>query len=561
VAAAHPGENEVDDVWLESRQAYVVGDTRPVLLLVAGAVGLLLALACANLINLLLVRATSRERELAIRAALGAGRGRLAWPLLSESLMLAALGGLLGVGLASLLIRLLLTLEPGTLPRRAEIGLDVRVLGFAMALTLACAILCGLLPALRAGRRAPAIRLREGGGSGTGRSARLQVGFAVAQVTLAMVLLVGAGLLGHSLYRLLSVPTGFEGESVLTAHIALPAERYTGRDQVDRFYDQLLGRLEGVPGVEAVGATWALPFSSAYAWWDLAPADADDPEAARTIVVAPIRGDFFRALGMSLLQGRGFGPADNPNAPPVAVVNQTLARTFWPDQDAVGKRLRGIDPESSIEITVVGVVADVKRSGLDVNTEPEAYLPQRQTPWASDMFVAVRASGDPRALTALLRDEVLELDPALPVTGVMTLAERVSESVASPRFRTAIVGGLAVGAALVALIGIYGVLSFVVEQRQREMALRVAVGAQRAQLLSEVLASGLRLTLAGLALGTVGAVAASRALRAFLFEVDALDPLTFAGVAVLFLAAATLASYMPARRAAGADPMVTLRQG
>jgi len=569
VAAEHPGENETDGVWLERRHAALVGGVRPVLLVLLVAVGTLLALACANVTNLLLARSVERRRELAVRSALGAGDARLATAVLAESLLLALWGGGLAVLLTFGATRLLLALDPAGLPRREEIAVDARIVLACAAVALVCGLLCGLVPLLGGAHRVPARALGETArATGDRRSGRLQTALVVVQVALATVLLVGAGVLVHSFHRLISVAPGFQGERVLTARVSPSSAAYPEAADIDRFYGELTERLSTLPGAEAVGATWALPFSHVPASWGgptsasstYAPADGGDATEGTTVELEPVRADYFRAMGMPLRAGRGFTAADRSGAPPVAIVNETLARRFWPGRETVGRSMvKPGSPDSSV--TVVGVVADVKRTGLDQQAQPVAYLPHAQAVWSHSLFVTLRTAGDPEGLARTLREEVWELDPAAAVTGVAVLSDLVSGSVAGPRLRTAVLGALAGTAGGLALIGIYGVLSFTVARRTREIAVRLALGAGRRRVLEEVLARGLAPVALGLVLGGAGAVAATRALRSFLFEVAPLDPLTFAAVPAALLAAGALACWAPARRAAAADPASALREG
>ena len=560
IVAANPNDaNQDAGVRLEGRQDFVTRDVRPVLVVLLGGVLLLLGIACANLANLMLVRATTRARELATRAALGAGRARLLREFVAEGAVLGLGGGLLGVGLAWGAVRTFLVLGPGALPRREEIGLDAQTLALSLALSVACALACTAIPAWRATRRPSGAVLRDGARTtGGSASVRVQGGLVVVQLALALVLLVGAGLLGHSLYRLMDVPTGFDGRAVLTARISLPESRYAEPARVHAFYDALFERLAARPGVTAVGGTWALPFGDVYGSSTKLPTDGtwswDD---AVGIVLAPVRGDYFGALGMRLVRGANFTGRETS---PVTIVNETLARRYWPGQDPVGRQLRGRSADAST-FTVVGVVTDVKRRALDAETEPEMYLPHAQATWsAGDLYVTVRTNGAPLALAPALREAVWALDPRIPVTKLAPLDDVVGESLAAPRFRTVIVATLAAVAGALALVGVYGVLAFVVSMRTRELAVRVALGASRRQMLAGVLGRGLRLTGFGVLLGLGGALAASRMLGSMLYGVTSLDLPTYAGVCALLVSAAALACWVPAQRAANVDPVVSLRE-
>jgi putative ABC transport system permease protein len=555
VAEAFPNGNEVDDVWLEPLRQYQIGDAAPAVLLLVGAVGLLLAIACANLTALLLVRAASLGRELAVRSALGGSPGRIARTFLAEASVLALAGGALGAVVAAGLLRGLAVIAPPELLRRGAPSVDARVLVFCAAISTACALACAFLPARAAARHAPAQALREGAAGSRGRRSRLHDALVVGQVALATVLLVGAGLLGSSLKRLLDQPVGFDSEGVLTLQLNLPRNRYPTAVEAGRFHDALLERLRAHPGVAAVGATWSLPFTPTYAGSTARAEDATDQEPVGVAVV-PVRGDYFEAMGMQLVEGRMFGPEDRADAPPVAIISRSLADAFWPGVSPIGKRVADDEP-----ITVIGVAADVRSRSLDADPQLDMYLPHSQTAWAShDLYFTLRArDGDPEALIATAREAVADLDPALPREGLMPLARRVSSSAAEPRSRSLLVGGFAAAAALLSAIGVYGVLAYRVAQRRPEVALRVALGASRRSVLGRVLARALALGSVGLSLGFAAASLGMPALGAFLFEVSPLEPGVYAAVATLVTAAAAAAGWLPARRAARVDPMSTLR--
>jgi putative ABC transport system permease protein len=559
VRQAYPGESVLDDVWLEPRHAFVVGDVRSTLLVLGGAVLLLFALACVNLANLLLVRGVGRRGELAVRAALGAPAARLRTPLLAESLLLSAIGGAAGLLLAWGLTRALPVLEPGVLPRRGEVGIDGRVALFTTAASLLCALACGWLPAWSIGRSAPGEALHDRTRHAPGmRAGRLQSALVVVQVAAAALLAVGAALLGRSFHSLVTVATGFEPRGVFTAQVPLPPARYPGPADVAAFYETLMERLRRHPGVEAVGGTWALPFSADYASSMMLP-EGGAADAARTVSLAPVRGDYFRAAGMTLVAGRAPGPEDARDTPSVAVVTRALAELFWPAEDPIGKRLVSADGDDGESMTVIGVVADVKRRALDEPDALEAYVPQSQAPWARDLSLVVRTSGDAAALAAALRQEVWALDRTLPITRASTLSERIRDSVAAPRFRSSILVVLATAATLLAAVGVYGVLSYAISERRRDTAVRFALGAGRGRIAREVVGRAARLTAVGLAFGLLGAAAGARTLRAFLFQVDPLDPLAFGGAAALLCLVTLAAAWLPARRAASADPAAVLK--
>jgi predicted permease len=387
---------------------------------------------------------------------------------------------------------------------------------------------------------------------------RLQNALVVVQVAAAASLLVGAGLLGRSFLGLISVPVGFEPHGVLTAQVPLPPARYRGPEDVGAFYDELLLRLRRLPGVQAVGGTWALPFSPDYASSSMLP-EGGERAAAREISMAPVRGDYFAATGMTLIAGRDIGPQDGPETPPVAVVTRALADAFWPGQDPLGKRFESADPDDGEAITVVGVVADIKRRSLDEPAMIEAYLPHSQSPWARDLSIVVRTTEDPDALVPELRREVWSLDATLPVTRIATLSDRISDSVAAPRFRSVVLAALAAAATLLAAVGLYGVLSYVISERRRDIAVRFALGAGGRRIVAEVMARAIGLTAVGLLVGVFAAAAGARALRTFLFQVEPLDPATFAAACSLLVSVALLAAWLPACKAAAADPAAVLQ--
>ena len=560
IASAYPEMNEGYGVRLERRHDFVVEPVRPVLTLVGAAVAVLLGIAMANLANLQLVRGAGRRRDSAVRRALGATGSHLSRARFAESLWIAVLGALAGIGVAFWLTTALQQFGP-PLPRGSEIGIDARAVSFAAVVALVCAVIAttagGLAERSVSLGEAIAGGWRSSAGRGVHRTQELLV---VAQLALALTLFVGAGLLGRSFYRLATVPRGFEGEHVLTGRLSLPPSRY-GSARVLGFYDQLLERLSIVPGAEVVSGTWALPFSADWASSDLVPADRSAPEDPPTVTMSPVRPRFFEAVGVPLLAGRDFTAADGSDAAPVAIINETLARRFWPGESAVGRQIRSADPDDGDQPwTIVGVVGDLRRRGLAIPVEPEIYLPHAQAAWTGDLYVTVRVAGDPYALAPALRRAVAELDPQLPVTNLATLDELVDASMIGPRFRSLLVGGFAVLAGLLAVIGIYGVLVFAVAQRRREIAVRAALGATPRRVLTEILRRGMRVVGIGIALGVLGAVAATPIVRALLFDIDPFDAVSYGSGIVLLAGVAVVGSWIPARRAARVDPMLTLRE-
>ena len=562
LAREHSAENSAENgVFLEQRQAFVTGDVKPALMMMLGAVAFVLAIACANLANLMLVRGSTRRRELAVRMALGANRSRLVRQLLTESILLALLGGVLGVGIAVVGTKLLAQFGPAALPRKSEIGVDGVTLMFTAIIAIVSGLVAGFFPAFRFSRPDLQGDLK-GGVQGTTRGGRhnLQRGLVVVQMALALVLLVGAGLLTNSLLRLMSVDPGFDPRNVLTVRLAPPPDRYTKPGEIDALYGRLLERVQALPGAGTVGAAWATPFGSNGGTTGIMIEGQEVPASGRPLIsMLPVRGDYFAAMKIRLIEGRTVTDADRAGDPVVLTINEGMAKRFWPGQSAVGKRIRRGTPEENLPWqTIVGVVADVKEE-LDTLPGLQGYWSHAQAGWARDMTVVLRTSGDPSLLMNSIRAEVRAIDPEMPIVSTGTMQEYVAQSVSEPRFRTVVGLSFAGVASLLALVGIYGVMAFVVAERTREIGLRMALGAAEGSVLRHVLGQGLRLTLIGIGIGVVGAVAATRVIRAMLFGVGATDPLTYAVVAAALGTVALLACYLPARRASRVDPIVALR--
>jgi len=538
----------------------LVGDVRPALLVLLGAVGLVLLIACANLANLLLARAEGRRKEVAVRAALGASRWRIVRQLLAESVLLAAAGGGLGLLLAVWGVDLLVSLDPAGVQRVGEVALDAGVLAFTVALSLATGLVFGLAPALQASKTDFVETLKEGGRSSTGpaRAGRLRGALVVSEVALTLVLLVGAGLLVKSFARLLDVDPGLDPRGVLTLDLSLPPAKYAERRQVAAFYERLLGEVAALPGVEVAGAVSVLPLGGDDNS-NFVEIEGRPPLAPGQALRAGRRNaspDYFRALRVPLKSGRALAPSDAADAPPAAVINEAMARAFFPGEDPVGKRLRTGD--NNPWVTIVGVVGDVRHRGLDVDTRPEMFFPHAQSP-SRQMSLVVRSGGDPLALVGAVRERVRAVDKDQPVGNVKTMEAWVAESVASRRFAVLLLAAFALVAAGLAAVGIYGVVSYGVAQRTHELGLRLALGAQRSDVLRLVIRQGMKMTLVGAAVGLAAALALTRLMAGLLYGVSATDPLVFAGVALLLVAVALLACYVPARRATRVDPMVALR--
>jgi putative ABC transport system permease protein len=553
-------------------QHEILGDLRRALWVLLAAVLFVLLIACANVANLLLARSEARRKEIAIRAALGAGRTRLVCQLLVESLLLSAIGGGLGLLLAAWGLKLLPVLGAQQIPRLHEITLDARVLGFTLFVALLTSVIFGLAPALQAVKFDLHTGLKEGARAATsaqGRS-RLRAALVVLEVTLSLVLLLGAGLLIRSFWHLQQADPGFKVEQLLTMRLFPPASTYPNDQRVAAFYEELLGRVRSLPGVKDAAVVDALPIAERTGGTVLEtegqPVEVNPLNSVGWRVVTP---GFFRTLGMRLLRGRLLEEADQEQTAAVAVINETLARAHWPNEDPLGRRIRLLNrppkQATTVFLTVVGVVADVKGS-LTEAARQEVFVPLRQRTAAIDgmglerqMSLAVRTSIEPMRLVPAIRQEIAALDRTVPVTGERTVEEILSKMTARARFNTTLLGSFAAIALLLAAVGIYGVLSYSVTQRTHEIGIRLALGAQARDMLWLVVKQGLSLALLGVALGLVASFGLTRLLATLLFGVGATDPPTFAGIALLLTGVALLACYIPARRATKVDPLVALR--
>jgi putative ABC transport system permease protein len=542
-----------------------VGELKPALMLLAGAVGFVLLIACANVANLLLARAATRRQEMAVRLALGAGRGRLARQLLTESVLLALAGGAAGLLLAAWGARLLLRFAPENLPRLGEVGLDGRALAFTALASLLTGVIFGLAPALQASRPGLNDALRESGRTGAGASGRrLRNAFVVAEIALALALLAGAGLTLKSFWRLQAVDPGFNPDGVLTLRMLLPFTTHPQIGERAAFFRQVLERLRALPGVEAAGAVSRIPMApgnnSGAMTGENSAVGPDDPQVE--VEMRWASPEYFQTMGIALLNGRDFNDADAEGAPAVAVVDESFARRFYPNEDPVGKRIKRGGPRSANPWkTIVGVVRSVRNQRLDATSLPQAYFPVFQE--ADAMFnlsFAVRASGgEPTALAQSVRSAVLAVDRNQPIFDVKPLRRIVADSIALRRLALLLLSVFATVALALAAAGIYGVMAYAVEQRTHEIGVRMALGARGGDVLRLVVRQGLKLALCGVALGLVVALALTRLMKALLFGVSATDPLTFAGIALLLLLVAVAACWIPARRATKVDPLVSLR--
>jgi putative ABC transport system permease protein len=533
----------------------VVRDVRPALLVLLSAVGLVLLIACANITNLLLARVAAREREIAIRTALGAGRVRLARQLLTESVLLATVGGALGFLIALWGVQGLLALKPSDVPAIGKVNFDWRVWTFASIATFACALFFGLAPIVRGVGRDLTNALKEGGRTLTAGigSQQLRHALIVAQFSLASVLLVGAGLLVRSLLRLQDVNPGFNPRNILTAEISLPESNYREPYQQAAFFDQLLQRLEHLPGVQSAGAFNADNVVD-FTIEGRTPSKRGEQITGRIRWATP---NYFQTMSIPLVRGRVFTERDNDSAPKVIIINQTMVRRYFGNEDPIEKRIM-LGWGTPMWREIIGVVADVKYGGLSQEAGDEFYIPHAQTP-LSWMTVVMRTSGNPSAFASSLRNTVWSVDKDLPVSNLKTMEERLGESVAQPRFRTILLGIFAGFALLLATIGIYGVISYWVTQRYHDFGIRIALGAEVRNVLGLVLWEAFKLLALGAVVGLVGAVTLTRLMSSLLYGVQPGDPQTFLAVFALLFGVALLASYFPARRATKVDPMVALR--
>jgi putative ABC transport system permease protein len=549
---------------LTTLQERVVQGSRPALRLLLVAVGFVLLIACVNVSNLLLARAARREKETAIRAALGASRGRVVRQMLTESLLLSLLGGAVGVLAAIRGLDLVVRLLPANTPRLSAIRVDATVLGFSLLLSLGTSLLFGLAPALTAARPDLNELLKAGGkasGGGANHKRTLNV-LVVAEIALACVLLIGAGLAANSFVRVQQVEPGFNTERVLTMRLQVPENRYRTMSELNGFYGRALERLAATPGIEAVALANNLPLNRANAIRRLTIEGRNDSLPADFAVVSA---DYFRVLQLPLRRGRVLTAADTAASAAVAVIDETMARQYFPNEEPVGKRLRLGEPTNPW-FEIVGVVADSKSSGLEATSYPGLYIPyqQRQATLVESLVgrrinLFVRTAADPSQSVPAMRQAMREIEPDQAVTDIQPLRQVLADSVAPQRFRSLLLGLFALVAVLLASMGIYGVMNYTVSQRTREIGIRVALGAETRDVLRLVLRQGLTLALIGVALGVTAALALTRLMKTFLFGVSATDPLTFTGVALLLILVALLACWAPARRATKVDPMIALR--
>jgi putative ABC transport system permease protein len=579
IETQNPVTNEGLSVNVIDLRAGLIGDYKKALLILLGVVAFVLLIACVNVANLLLARATARQKEIAIRAALGANRRRIFRQLMTESLLLGVISGAIGLVLALWGMDLLLAAIPTDIPFWMKFDLDGRVVGFTAVCSLLTGFVFGTAPALEASNPDLNETLKEGGRSGAGSGRQhLRSLLVVAEIALSLVLLVGAGLMMRSFMSLQHVNAGIKPEGVMTMYISLPGAKYRAPEKRIAFFNQLLERVRAIAGVQSAGTNSGLPLAGNN-WGRSLTVEGfpvlsvGEAPAINHCVISP---GYFSAMGISILKGRDFDERDTRDAPKVSqlavhgevmpnpssgvtIIDERLAREYWPDQDPIGKRIRFGPPEDNEPWhTIVGVVAEVKHQRLDASTRKSVYLPFAQAPIGGSSLV-IRTSAKPENLISAVRGQLRELDPDLPLTRIMTMNEVVARSVWQQRLYTALFGVFAVVALILATVGIYGVMSYAVTQRTREIGLRMALGAQKKDVLKLVVGHGVVVTAIGLGVGIAAAVGLTRLMSTLLFEITATDPITFVGVSVLLAGVALGACFVPARRAAKVDPMVALR--
>jgi putative ABC transport system permease protein len=552
IAQANPETNGGEGLNGEPLAASMVTNVRTAMMVLLGAVGFVLVIACANVAGLLIARGAARRRELAVRTALGAGRGRLVQQLLTESVVLALVGGGIGLLAASWMLQLLISLAPENLPRLADVALDWRIAMFAMAATVVVGVLFGLMPAWQSSRPELNLDLKDGGRSGTARTGMRNV-MVVAQVAMALVLLIGAGLMLTSFARLRSVDPGFRTTEVVTVGLMLPLARYN-EDAQRAFYMGVLERLQANPLTAQSAMLFPFPFGggNAQAELDVLGQPPKPPEQKVSVELNSISPGYLKAVGIKLLEGRDFEATDGPKSPAVALISESAVKEFG-GKNPIGEQIDLGDP-----VTVVGIVSDARRRSLDAAPRAAIYLPYSQfvLPY---MGAVVRTDRGAGVVASAVRDAVGQIDPDLPIGEVRTMEQIIEESTGEPRFRSFLIASFAGLALLLAAVGVYGLISFTVTQRVPEIGVRLALGASPRQVFAQVIGQGLRLAALGVVLGLVAAAAATTLVRGLLFNTSATDPVVYASLAALLLAMAGLACYVPARRAMRVDPMTALR--
>jgi putative ABC transport system permease protein len=559
----YPDTNADTGVRVIPLQTQVSADVRPALFILFGVVGCVLLIACANVANLLLARAAARRKEVALRSALGATRWRIVRQLLTESVLLGLAGGLLGLLLAAVCVRQLGALAPPSLARFHDVTIDGRVLAFTLLLSLLSSLAFGLAPALQATSADIGEALKESGRSGTGgaRQRRLRGLLVVVEIALTLVLLIASGLMLKSFLRLQQVDPGFDPKNLLTLEIQLPPNGYGQKQQQIAFEQQLVQRVASLPGVRQAGAVDNLPFSStqANAGFTVEGREVLDASQRPRAFHRAVSPTYFQAMGLPLLRGRPFAESDSADAPHVAVINEAAARLFWPGEDSIGKRFKRGRPEAKNPwLTVVGVVGDASHTSLELGAQPEVYFPFPQSPGPTVTLVA-RTVSDPRAIAPSVRREVSALDSGLPVSNIRYMSDILSESVAQPRLYLLLIACFAALALTLAVIGVYGVMSYTVVQRAHEIGVRIALGAQPRDIIRLIVGQGLAFALTAIAIGLAASFALTRVMASLLYGVSATDAVVFTTIPVLLACVTLLACYLPARRATKGDPLAVMR--
>jgi len=567
-AERYPQTNTGVGAEVVSLQEFTVGDVRPMLIVLFGAVAFVLLIACANVANLLLARAAARHREMAIRGALGASRSRVVRLLLTESVLLAIVGAAVGLLLAIWSLDLLVSLKPANLPRLSEIGVNRTVFLFTLGISLLTGVLFGVAPAIQASKTDLNEGLKESGRGGTDspRRNRLRSLLVISEVALSLVLLIGAGLMIRSFARLLAVDPGFKPDHVLTAFVSLPVSKYPKREEQTAFFDRLIERLRNLPGVSAAGVVSDLPlFGGSSTGFDVDGRPEALPGQRPMTDYRMINPDYFTAMGIKLVKGRSFSRYDTGDAPGVVIINETLAARFFAGEEPIGKRLDlSANPKDLREI--VGVVGDIRNYGVGADVKPEVYVPFLQSAPSylsgvvSAMNVIVRSTSDPSSLASALREQVQALDKDQPVSEIRTMEWYLADSMAQRRFNMLLLGAFAGLALILAAVGIYGVIAYTVTQRTHEMGIRIALGARGVDILQLIFANAMFTTVAGIVIGLGAAFGLTRLLQNLLYQVTATDPFVFASIPLLLLLVAMVATYIPARRAMKVDPITALRE-
>lgn len=556
----YPDSNSDIGISLVPTQEQTVKEIRPALLVLLGAVAFMLLIACANIANLLLARAASRQKEIAIRTALGASRLRVLRLLLTESLMLSLAGGCLGLLLAFWGTDALMALAPDNIPRLNEVGVDTKVFGFTLAISLVTGILFGLIPAVHASKPDLNEALKEGsrGSMGSAAGKRTRSVLVAVEVALSLVLLIGAGLMIKSFLRLQQMNLGFDPDNVLAVNLSLSTSRYPEDRQQAAFFQEALQRLQSLPGIKSAGATTGLPLTLSLSGSDFRIEGHPEPEAGKEMIIhtRSVSPDYFGTLGISLIKGRDFSERDKSDAPKVAIINNDLARIYFHNEDPIGKRITFDDGESWISI--VAVIGDVRQLGLDSSAKPEVYFPYLQVA-APSMSLVVRTTSNPSSLAGAVKSQIQMIDKDLPIDDAKTMQQLLAESVSGRRFNMLLLTVFAMVSLVLAIVGIYGVMSYSVTQRTHEIGIRVAIGAQSRDVFRMVIGQGMMLAMIGITFGLVGAFALTRLMTTMLFGVEPTDPATFVSIAVLLTSVALVACYIPARRATKVNPLLALR--